>query len=84
MMHTCHYPGCATKVVANVWCCKPHWEILPDHFKDRIQAAYKPGQEIFKGGKPSEEYDRLKLEIDEWCRESLDGAIHPASKRKDT
>lgn len=54
MTHTCHWPGCARVVPPKLWGCKPHWARLPQHLRDRIWAAYVPGQEITKT--PSAEY----------------------------
>lgn len=52
--HTCHWPGCQRHVPPKMWGCAPHWFTLPKALRDRIWAAYVPGQEISKT--PSEAY----------------------------
>lgn len=46
MSHTCHWAGCPVEVPAKLRGCKPHWFALPRKLRNRIWAAYRPGQEI--------------------------------------
>lgn len=64
MKHTCHWPGCAQAVPPAMWGCKPHWYRLPKHLRDRIWAAYVPGQEITKT--PSREYIEAAQAVQAW------------------
>jgi hypothetical protein len=43
--HTCHRPGCETKVPPAMFACKPDWFALPKSIRDRIWGEYVPGQE---------------------------------------
>jgi len=47
-----------------MWGCKPHWYRLPKHLRDRIWAAYVPGQEITKT--PSREYIDAANAVQAW------------------
>ena len=62
--HHCHWPGCDKHVPPAMWGCKAHWFKLPKHFRDRIWATYRHGQEITKT--PSEEYLRGAREGQDW------------------
>jgi len=68
MPHTCHWPGCPKSVPPAMWGCKAHWYILPKVFRDKIWAAYRPGQEIDK--RPSEEYLKVAKEVQDWILNS--------------
>lgn len=43
--HTCYWPGCTKQVPPAMWGCKEHWYMLPKPIRDKIWAAYRPGQE---------------------------------------
>ncbi len=62
--HTCHWPGCPKVVPPKLWGCKAHWYQLPQHLRDRIQAAYVPGQEITKT--PSRDYLQAAQGVQAW------------------
>ena len=62
--HTCHWPGCETKVPAAMWGCKRHWFRLPLALRNRIWRAYRPGQEVSKT--PSAEYLAVAREVQAW------------------
>ena len=62
--HTCHWPSCDTEVPPAMWGCKTHWLCLPKQLRDRIWAAYRPGQEITKT--PSPEYMAVAREVQQW------------------
>lgn len=64
--HECHWPGCKTQVPPAMWGCKAHWFRLPLHLRQRIWAAFRPGQE--KDLKPSEEYFEAADAVQEWIR----------------
>lgn len=64
MQHTCHWPGCAQAVPPAMWGCKPHWYRVPKHLRDRIWAAYVPGQEITKT--PSRAYIEAAQAVQAW------------------
>ena len=44
-MHNCRWVGCTRRVADPMWGCKTHWFMLPKAIRDRIWAAYRPGQE---------------------------------------
>lgn len=62
--HTCHWPGCTMAVPPAAWGCKKHWLLLPRSLRDRIWAAYVPGQEETKT--PSEAYIGAAKAVQEW------------------
>jgi hypothetical protein len=64
MPHTCHWPGCGKLVPPKMWGCKEHWFALPKPLRDRIWAAYQPGQEITKT--PSLEYIEAAKQVRNW------------------
>lgn len=66
--HTCHWPGCRTTVPPKMWGCKSHWFQLPKYLRDKIWAAYVPGQEIRKD--PSQEYLDVADEVQRWIRDN--------------
>lgn len=65
--HTCHWPGCTRQVPPAMWGCKPHWFTLPQDLRNRIWAAYVPGQEVTLT--PSRTYLAVADEVERWCRE---------------
>jgi hypothetical protein len=65
--HTCHWPGCTRQVPPAMWGCKPHWFTLPQDLRNRIWAAYVPGQEV--NLTPSRAYLAVADEVERWCRE---------------
>lgn len=62
--HECHWPDCKVQVPSAMWGCKEHWFRLPKTLRDRIWAAYKPGQE--ERMDPSEEYLAVAKNIQVW------------------
>ena len=65
-VHTCHWPGCETEVPPKMWGCRPHWYRLPKTLRDKVWAAYVPGQEITKT--PSAEYVEVAREVQRWIQ----------------
>ncbi len=66
--HHCHWPGCAAQVPPAQWGCKTHWFRLPKEMRDRIWAAYQPGQE--KTMTPSPEYLDVADDVQRWIQEN--------------
>jgi hypothetical protein len=66
--HACHWPGCELQVPPAMWGCKPHWFALPRPLRNKVWAAYRPGQEI--DGSPSDEYLAVVAEVNAWIREN--------------
>lgn len=64
--HHCHWPGCEQKVPAAQWGCRRHWMMLPKYLRDKIWAAFRPGQEETKT--PSRLYVSVALEVQDWIR----------------
>lgn len=62
--HECHWPGCKIQVPPAMWGCRAHWYRLPKALRDRVWAAYVPGQEI--GMTPSEAYLDVADEVQRW------------------
>lgn len=44
MSHTCHATGCKARVPPEMFMCRRHWFMLPRPIRNRIWAAYRPGQ----------------------------------------
>lgn len=68
--HHCHWPGCPERVPPAKWGCKRHWMMLPEYLRDRIWAAYRPGQE--KDMRPSREYLAVAREVQEWIHKRME------------
>lgn len=62
--HECHWPGCKRQVPPAQWGCKQHWFKLPKLLRDKVWAAYRPGQEVDMT--PSEEYLAVAREVQRW------------------
>lgn len=62
--HACHWPTCRTRVSPSLWGCSEHWFALPKRLRDKIWAAYEPGQETRKD--PSPAYIEAALEVQTW------------------
>lgn len=67
--HICHWPGCGKQVPPAMWGCKQHWFKLPKRLRDKIWAAYRPGQE--KDMRPSREYIDMATEVQQWIEQYL-------------
>ncbi len=65
-LHECHWPGCTQQVPPAKWGCAGHWFKLPKRLRDRVWAAYVPGQEV--DGVPSDEYLAVAREVQEWIK----------------
>lgn len=66
--HHCHWSGCARQVPPAMWGCAPHWFKLPIALRNRVWAAYKPGQEVTMT--PSEEYLSVARDVECWILEN--------------
>ena len=66
--HRCHWPGCNQQVPPAMWGCKTHWFKLPKRLRDRIWAAYSPGQE--ERMDPSTAYLDAADEVQRWIEEN--------------
>jgi hypothetical protein len=64
--HACHWPGCTSQVPPALWGCRVHWYKLPQELRTRIWRTYRIGQE--RDGRPSAEYLKVALEIQQWIR----------------
>ena len=62
--HECHWPDCTRQVPPAMWGCRQHWFTLPKRLRDRVWAAYVPGQEV--SGTPSDEYVAVAREVQDW------------------
>lgn len=62
--HHCHWPGCKSQVPPAKWGCYFHWMKLPKYLRDKIWAAYRPGQE--RNLTPSSEYIAVAREVQDW------------------
>ena len=63
--HFCHWPDCEEQVPPELWGCKKHWFALPQELRNKIWAAYVPGQEVRKD--PSDAYLEAFEEAYEWA-----------------
>ncbi len=73
--HACHWPGCTAQVPPAMWGCREHWFRLPKSLRDRIWAAFRPGQEIDK--RPSTEYLAVAREAQDWIAAQVTGETLP-------
>jgi len=48
------------------WGCYPHWRRLPARLRDKIWAAYSPGQE--ERIDPSDAYLKVAAEVQAWIK----------------
>lgn len=64
--HVCHWPGCGKQVPPAMWGCSFHWFRLPKRLRDKVWAAYRPGQE--KDMRPSRDYVVIAREVQEWIQ----------------
>lgn len=62
--HHCHWPGCDKQVPPAMWGCRRHWYALPIALRNKIWAAYQPGQE--EAGNPSRRYAEVAREARDW------------------
>lgn len=62
--HACHWAGCARQVPPARWGCAYHWRLLPKDLRDRIWAAYRPGQEV--DARPSRRYLDAAHDVQRW------------------
>jgi hypothetical protein len=67
--HGCHWPGCAAQVPPAAWGCKKHWFMLPKELRDKVWAAYRPGQE--RNLTPSRRYLEVAHEVESWITSFL-------------
>lgn len=75
--HHCHWTGCNKQVPPAMWGCKKHWLRLPKVLRDRIWAAYRPGQEIEMT--PSVAYLQAADDVQRWIRDHGEEARFTAS-----
>jgi len=54
LRHLCHAEGCPEAVLPRMAMCRTHWYMVPKPLRDRLWAAYVPGQERRKD--PTAEY----------------------------
>lgn len=76
--HGCHWPGCTQHVPPAMWGCKRHWFTLPKELRDRVWAAYRPGQEVTLT--PSREYLQVADEVQRWALD-YEAAKKPAPEQ---
>jgi hypothetical protein len=50
-----------------MWGCRFHWFQLPKTLRDRVWAAYRPGQE--ETGNVSEDYVAVARDVQRWIKE---------------
>jgi len=67
--HGCHWPGCEARVPPAMWGCLKHWFTLPRALRNRIWAAYRPGQE--NDLRPSAAYIAVAHEVQLWIQAYL-------------
>lgn len=73
MTHHCHWPGCQRVVPPRMWGCRDHWFRLPKALRDKIWAAYVPGQEVSKT--PSRAYIAAATEVQNWIEKQSQGDL---------
>ncbi len=68
--HMCHWPTCDKVAPPKMWGCRDHWFRLPKILRDKIWAAYVPGQEVRKD--PSPQYLAVMDEVEAFIRSEID------------
>ena len=66
--HHCHWPGCPKQVPPAMWGCREHWFKLPSALRNKIWAAYRPGQEIDM--RPSKKYLEVADKVQDWIKKN--------------
>jgi hypothetical protein len=66
MRHECHYPECSLIVPPKMLACRRHWFQLPAFLRQKIWAAYVPGQEVRKD--PSANYLEAFEDCQRWWK----------------
>jgi hypothetical protein len=66
---TCSWPGCDIVVEPAHWGCAMHWYALPQEIRDRLVAAYTPGQ-AGNFREASDEYWAAFQEAREWIEQN--------------
>jgi hypothetical protein len=66
--HHCHWPGCGKSCPPACWGCYRHWMMLPKYLRDKVWAAFRPGQEVSKT--PSAAYLAVAREVRAWIKEN--------------
>jgi hypothetical protein len=61
----CFWPDCAVQVQPHLLCCSAHWYALSRELRQRVLAAYEPGQEL--RGDPSETYLDVLRDVREFA-----------------
>jgi hypothetical protein len=64
--HECHWPTCKRQVPPALYMCKEHWLMLPKALRNKVWAAYVPGQEVTMT--PSAKYLEVVAEVEDWIR----------------
>lgn len=72
--HHCHWPDCDAIVAPAAWGCRKHWYKLPVALRNKVWAAYRPGQEATKT--PSRRYVEVAREVQDWI-----AANHPPAAK---
>lgn len=67
--HHCHWTGCERNVPPAMWGCREHWFRLPKRLRDRVWAAYRPGQE--EDGDVSATYFAVANDVQAWIRHAV-------------
>lgn len=67
--HHCHWPGCEERVAPAVWGCRKHWYRLPIGLRNKVWAAFRPGQEQTKT--PSARYIAVAREVQDWIKANI-------------
>lgn len=67
--HGCHWPGCDKQVPPAMWGCRKHWYRLPQGLRNKIWAAYRPGQEDTLT--PSRRYVEVAREVQDWIKQNV-------------
>lgn len=62
--HHCHWPKCEAQVPPAMWGCRKHWYMLAIGLRNKVWAAYQPGQE--ETMTPSRKYVEVAREVQEW------------------
>lgn len=79
--HTCHWPGCEKQVPPAMWGCRFHWYILPQHLRNKIWGAFRPGQE--EDLNVSKRYLKVAREVQEWIKEYIARGPVPSHDPRD-
>lgn len=79
--HTCHWPGCETRIAGAYWACREHWYLIPWGIRQEIWRTYRASQEA-AGGPALTDYALIATEALDWIKANGKAAIKRRAARR--